>query len=377
MNPRLHSSVGPPPSPGIGGSPVVILSDASAMLAAGPPIRHGVPAGTEDGSHGERSNRMVTNTATEGWGRFRGRKRSTFIPAVILLAAAGVLGGSAAGAGAADILRWKFKPGETLRFSVEHKMVSNAKGMDIERKETRTHTLDFSWKVVGVGPGGEAEITHRVERIRMRVEAPPLMPFEFDSAASKPVQPGFEAQTRQLKKQVGVEFTFKMKPNGEIIDVKLPEETLKRLRDSAPAGGPEGEVSEQAIKETLLQESPPSFPEGPLEPGKSWSPRPVRVPLPFGALVLDRTFTYQGPDPRSPNHRLIDIQTTAKLEPAGGTDVKVAIRKQDGKGSMTVDAEAGRVVSTRMALMIELALSGMGQSIEQSTETTSSMTLLP
>ena len=66
--------------------------------------------------------------------------------------------------------------------------------MDTERKETRTHTLDFSWKVVSVGAGGEAEITHRVDRIRMRAEVPPFMPFEFDSAATKPVQPGFRSR---------------------------------------------------------------------------------------------------------------------------------------------------------------------------------------
>ena len=85
----------------------------------------------------------------------------------------------------------------------------------------------------------------------------------------------------------------------------------------------------------------------------------------------------KAPIPRSPRLQLVDIQTTAKLEPIDGTDVKAAIRKQDGKGSMTIDNEAGRVVSTRMDLRIDIAVTGMGQSIEQSTETISSMTLLP
>ncbi len=379
MNPQRDASDRSGVSPaGIGGQPGVILSNVSAMLAATPPLRHGVPAGTEDGSLGERSNRMVTNKTTDGWGRFRGRERSASFPLVILLAAAGVLGGPAAGAGAADVLRWKFKPGETLRFSVEQKIVMSIKGMEAERKSTRTQTLDISWKVLRVGPGGEADITHRIERIRMRAEVPPFMPFEFDSAESKPVQPGFEAETRQLKSRVGAEFTMKMKPNGEILDVKLSEQTLKQLRESFPADAPGAEVSEKALKEAILQESPPTFPEGPLEPGKSWSPRPARVPLPpFATLVQDWTFTYQGPDPRSPHLLLVNMQTTAKIEPIEGSDIKVAIRKQEGKGSMTIDGEAGRLVSTRMGLRIDMALSAKGQSMEQSTETTSSMTLQP
>ena len=44
---------------------------------------------------------------------------------MILLAVAGVLGGSVAGAGAAEVLRWKFKPGETLHYSIEQKIVSS------------------------------------------------------------------------------------------------------------------------------------------------------------------------------------------------------------------------------------------------------------
>jgi Family of unknown function (DUF6263) len=347
------------------------------MLAAGSSFGHGVPTGIEDGSLRERSNGMVTNKNKDGSERIHESHRLLSILPVTLLAAAWLLTGLTADATAADVLRWKFKPGETLRFSVEQKTIMSMKARDTERKESQTHTLDFSWKVLGVGPGGEAEITHRIERVRMRLEAPPLMPFDFDSASSKPVQPGFEAVARQLKTQVSAEFTFKMKPNGEILDIKVSEETLKRLRESVPAEAQGAEISEKALKETLLQAGPPAFPEGPLEPGKSWTPKAARVQLPVGTLVLDRTFTYQGPDPKSPTLQLVDLQTTVRIEPIEGSDVKAAIRKQEGKGSITIDGDAGRVVSTRMGLKLDIGLSGMGQSVEQSTETNSTMTLMP
>lgn len=282
-------------------------------------------------------------------------------------------------AAADEPLRWKFRAGETLRFSIEQKMTMDTKAMGVDRKSNRTHTLDFSWKVLSVAATGEAEISHRTERIRMKAEEPPYLPFDFDSATAKDPQAGFEGLTKMLKSEVGAEFTFRMKPNGEIVDVKIPEATLKQFRDAAPTTGPGSEVTEKSLKETLLQSSPPSFPEQPLEVGKTWTSPPSRVPLPPAAtLIMERTFTYQGPDPNAPNLLRVGIETAAKLEPIGGTEAKATIRKQEGKGSMTVDAGAGRVTGTRNTLKLEIVVTvGTGQTIEQSTESTSTMTLLP
>jgi hypothetical protein len=325
------------------------------------------------------SNRMRANSAGRGRERASRRVSSGLCRALVLIAAASILGGSSTVAVAAEPLRWKFKEGDTLRFSIEQKMMMDTKGMGIERKSNRASTLEFVWKILSVGAGGEAEINHRSERVRMRAEEPPYVPFDFDSATSKEVQPGFEAIGKLLKAEVGAEFSFKMKPTGEILDIKVPEETLKRLREAVPPGTPGAELSEKSLKETLLQASPPSFPEAALEPGKSWTSKPARVPLPpFAMLAIDRTFTFQGPDPNSPGLMLVGIDTTAKIEPAEGADVKAVIRKQEGKGSMSVDGQAGRVVSTRLALKLDVAVTApMGQLIEQSSESSSTMTLLP
>jgi hypothetical protein len=312
----------------------------------------------------------------------QGRIRDVWPPqgaAAILLVAAWGVAGSAAGAGGAEALRWKFQAGETLRFSIENKSVMTAKATGTERKSTQTQTVEMSWKVQAVDPSGTADITQRMDRIRLRVEMPPLMPLDYDSATTKGDPPGFEAITRQVRSLVGAEFSFKLKPNGEITDVKLSPETLKRLRDTVPAGSPDAEISEKAIKDSLLvQLSPPSLPQGPIEPGKSWTPTPTRMPLPFATLVIDKTFTYQGPDPKSPNLLLVDIGTSVKVEPVEGGDVKATIRKQEGKGTMNFDGQAGRLVNMRLSQAMDMSLVlQMGQSMDQSTETTTSMSLLP
>ena len=72
-----------------------------------------------------------------------------------------------------------------------------------------------------------------------------------------------------------------MKPSGEIADIKVSEVTLKKIRDALPpeeAG--QGGFSEQVLKDMLLQSSPPPFPQGPVEPGKSWPSKPAKLSLP-------------------------------------------------------------------------------------------------
>ncbi len=301
------------------------------------------------------------------WGRAR-------VSGILVVAA--MLVGTSAAAPAGDVLRWKFQPGETLKFSVEQKVVMSTRGAEIARKSTRTHTLDFTWKVLSVDASGEAEITHRIERIRLKSEEPPLATFDFDSASTAAPQPGFEGPTRELKSQVGAEFTFKMKPDGEITDIKLSEETLKHLRETAPPGAGEA-ITEKSIKDSLIQSSPPAFPQGALEPGKSWSAKPAQVPLPFTVLVMEKTFTYKGNDTSSPNVQLVGIEVTARTQPIEGADIKAVIRSQEGKGSLTLDSRAGKVTSVRMNQKLEMAITYMGRAVDQTTEMVTAMTLKP
>lgn len=318
----------------------------------------------------------ASKRGTGSEGRSLGLRKRTGGVAILIIASWALAG--PVGRASAEGLRWNFRPGETLRFSIERKSSMSAKAMGTERKSSDTQTVEMSWKVLRLDPSGEAEITQRIDRIRLKAEMPPYMPLEFDSATTKEDPPGFEAITRQIRAQVGAEFTFKMKPNGEITDIKLTEETLKRLREAAPPGAPEGEISEKAVKENLLlQSSPPSFPEGPIEQGKSWSPKPARVPLPFATLIMDKTFTYQGPDAKSPNLLIVAIETNAKLEPIQGADVKSTIRKQEGRGTMTFDGQAGRVVSIRLTQKLDMSIVQAGQAIDQSSDMTTTMSLQP
>jgi hypothetical protein len=276
-----------------------------------------------------------------------------------------------------EALRWKLTTGEVLRYKTEQQTRLSVKVQGREPKQRRDQTVYYNWKVVSVSNEGVAQISQKIDRLVMRVEAPPFMPFEWDSSNPKADVPEpFEPEVKQLKATVGAEFSFQVKPSGQIDDIKIPEQTLKSLRDALPPeAASQGQFSEQMLKDLVMQSSPPPFPEAAVEPGKSWSSKPSKLATPQWTLVTDKVFTFQGADPKSPELALIDMQTRVSLEPS--ENAKIKIRSQEGKGSLTFDVKAGRVVNSRSSQKLEMAIADMGQNIEQTTETTSTMTLMP
>jgi hypothetical protein len=291
--------------------------------------------------------------------------------------AALVLGGPAR-VSHAETLRWKLSSGEVLRYTLEAKQMASFKVMGRDKKSTRSHTINLSWTVKNVAANGDAEIALRFDRVRMRIEQPPFMPLEFDSSPNKlEVPEEFASAERQIKALAGAEFAFKLRPTGEVEDLKIPEQTLKTLREGVPqeAAG-QAMVSEKGLKDMLLQSSPPPFPSDSLEPGKTWKGKPAKLSIPeLGSLAVDQVYTFQGPDSKNPKLMVVGMDARVTLEPAENVTAK--IRMQEGKGSLTFDAETGRIVNTRTNQKMEMVISDRGQDIVQSTETTSTMMLEP
>ena len=274
------------------------------------------------------------------------------------------------------MLRWKLKPGDVLHYALDTKQTANFKVMGRDKKSSRSHTINLSWTVKGVSATGDAEISLKFDRIRMRIEQPPFVPLQFDSSPNNlEIPEEFELAERQIKALAGAEFSFELRPTGAVDHLKIPEQTLKNLRDGAgPEAGGQGEISEQGLKDMLLQSSPPTFPAEPLEPGKNWTNKPSRISAPgLGTLVVDQIYSFQGPDPKDPKLLSIAMEARVVLEPAEGVTAKV--RAQEGKGSISFDSESGRIVSSRVNQRMEMVISEGGQDLVQTTETTSTMIL--
>lgn len=295
--------------------------------------------------------------------------------AVVALAAA-----FAPAAGFAETLRWKLKQGEVLKYTLEEKMISTIKIQDRDVKSSKTQTINLTWTVTSVSAAGDADVTAKIERVRMKVNQPPFQAFDFDSAAEKIDAPEpFGAVAKQVKAMAGAEFTFQMKTSGAVVNFKIPAETMKKLREGLPAdAGDQGGVSEQALTDMLRQSSPPAFPDDEVKPGKTWTGKPARLPSPLGVMVVAKSFTFQGPDPKNPALVQVDTETKVDLEPGENTGYSAKMRTQEGKGRLDFNIESGRITATTLTQKMELLIAApMDQNIDQITETTSTMTLAP
>ncbi len=288
-----------------------------------------------------------------------------------LLLPAAVLVQAAQGA---ETLRWKFKPGETLHYKMEQQTTQAMKAMGQEFKTKLDQQVNLHWSVKSVAADGVAELTQTIDRVRTKIEAPGNT-FEFDSQAGK--EPEGQAAAMlipMLKALVGAEFTFKMNGVGELSDVKVPQKLLNTLRQAGPAAAAGGMFSEEGMKQ-LISQSGLTLAEAPLDKGKSWTHQ-ARMELPkLGTMVMDKTYTFDGPAPEQPSLVQVLLDTKVTLEPAADSNIAAKISSQKGTGSYQFDPQAGRVVSSRVNDKLQMSISVMGQNLEQTTDTLTSMTL--
>ncbi len=73
--------------------------------------------------------------------------------ATIVVVAAWLLGGLLPASASAEVLRWKFKAGEVLHYSIEMKTQMNLKSADRQDRSSESRIIDMSWTVLNVAPG--------------------------------------------------------------------------------------------------------------------------------------------------------------------------------------------------------------------------------
>jgi hypothetical protein len=274
----------------------------------------------------------------------------------------------------AETLRWKFKPGETLRFTMAMSSTQTMNAMGQEFKTTLSQTVDFHWDVKSVSDE-TAELTQTIDRVRTRIEAPGAGVFEFDSNAEKAAEGPFaELLSPLLKALVGAEFSFKMNSRGELSEIKVSPKLLDSLRQAGPMANAGGLFSEEGLKNVISQSSL-TLPAEPMEKGKTWSSQ-SKVPVPMiGTMVLDKTYTYEGSDSAQPGRTRIRLTTRVGFEPSPDSEIKMAIKSSEGRGDFEFDAEGGRILGSRVQDRIRLQLTIQDQVVDQFTETETNLTL--
>ena len=236
-----------------------------------------------------------------------------------------------ASAQAQTTLRWKFKQGEKLHYSMDQKMLMkmSVMGMDIEIKNTQT--MDMTWAVLDVSEGGQAKMTQTIDRIRMKMDSP-MFALEYDSKEGKEIEGPFGQILGPLfTALVGADIELTMSGQGEASDLKLPEKLVKAMQSNPALAQMGGMFTEEGLK-NMMRQGGASLKKEAVSKGDTWNQK-MEMKMGFiGTMKTNMDFTYLGPDTREgKKYEKIGLKADLAIEPAPGGMFQLAIKSQDRK----------------------------------------------
>jgi len=221
-------------------------------------------------------------------------------------------------------LRYKFQPGETVRWRVEHRSMVRAA---VSTSTQNTETLSISmkaWRVAEVDADGAATFEHRVEWIDMRQQLTGRDEIRYDSRKDTAVPPGFE----DAAKSVGVPLSvIKINAQGKVLH-----------RERKQPGGPTNNDGWITVP----------LPEQPVPVGHVWSmPLDIDIPLPGGGVKRIKAVQQFVLEEVKNGVAVIRVSTDV-LTPITDPAIEAQLVQRESSGRVWFDVEAGRVLNQQM-----------------------------
>lgn len=285
-----------------------------------------------------------------------------------------LVAGSAAHAD--TVLKWKFKEGDKLNYALKQKadILIDANGVEFDIKIGQI--MDLTWVVKSVAADGTIELAQTVDRIQLKMSTPFTGEFAYDSKdeANAPTGEIWDRLGGPVKALVGGEFLIKLKANGKVDEIKLPEKLAELLSEASSGGGGAqammmggGMFSESAIKQ-VIEQSILTLPDAGIADGATWNKQMENKLGPIGKQTFDTTLSYSGVEKRDGLELAkIDTKTEMKFEPnpESDADVEMKVTEQEGKGLVLFDAEKGRVVESTNEQKMTMEGNFMGNDFTQ------------
>jgi hypothetical protein len=220
-------------------------------------------------------------------------------------------------------LLYKFRPGNILRYSVEHNASIRSTIDEItQAAQTKTESVKL-WKVTDVLPLGDIEFMNVVERVHMVNQLPDRDPVEYDSEKDKQAPAGFE----DAAKAVGVPLSVvRITPRGKVVrrDVKFRQQSAED----------DGAV--------ILR-----LPEQPVAVGDTWD-EPLEIKIDLKDAGSKSIQTRRHHKLSSVTNGIATIEVTYQVLSPIDARIESQLVQRLMSGEVRFDIEAGRVVSQRM-----------------------------
>jgi hypothetical protein len=221
-------------------------------------------------------------------------------------------------------LRYKFQPGETLRWKVVHRArVEASVGGTNQTTETVSSSVKV-WKVREVKSNGAATFEQLVENVDMWQKLTGRMEVRYNSQTDKTPPVGFE----NVAKSIGVPLSkTTIDPQGKILN---REHLIARSN-----------VQQEGMITIPL-------PDEPVAVGEGWSyPYDIEVPLEGGRIKKIKSrqsFTLEEVKGSVATVRV----ATQILTPVDDPAIEAQLMQRDSSGTVSFDIQTGRVVGQQM-----------------------------
>ena len=223
-------------------------------------------------------------------------------------------------------LRYKFKPGESIRWQVIHRAkIQTSVSGTTQTAETLSSSVKL-WRVTKVQPDGTATFEHLVESVDMRQKLTGRQEVRYNSQTDAKPPLGFEA----VAESIGVTLSVvTLDPTGRIVE---------RQRKPARA----------AVESDGLITIP--LPQEPAAIGHTWShPYQIDARLPSGGVKRVKAAQQFTLESVKAGVATINVVTHI-LTPIDDPAIQAQLIQRESAGTVRFDIGAGRVLSQQMDL---------------------------
>jgi hypothetical protein len=230
-------------------------------------------------------------------------------------------------------LRYKFHPGETIRWEVEHR--SNVRTAVSSHTQT-AETLSISvkrWRVADVRLDGTATFENSVERVDMRQKLSGRSEVRYNSQTDAKPPVGFE----NVARSVGVPLAkVTMDAKGKVLHRD------RKTTQPRPAAASSDDVAQSEGWMTI------PLPDKAVPVGETWSyPQDMDVPLEGGGVKRVKAIQQFTLEDVKTGVATIRVSTEI-LTPITDPAIEARLVEREAAGRVRFDIDAGRILAQQM-----------------------------
>jgi hypothetical protein len=232
---------------------------------------------------------------------------------------------SAPSAAPVYLLRYKFNPGEVLRWKVTHRASINTTVSGTTQTAETTSTSVKVWKALPADDKGNLRFEHSVEKVEMRQKLTGREEVVYNSETDQAPPLGFE----DAAKSVGIPLAIvTIDPQGNVVE---------RQQRRAMPGDNHGQITVPLPAEAI-----------PI--GHTWSfPYDIQVPLRNGTVKQVKSRQHFQLLDVADGIATIGVETQI-LSPIDEPEIEAQLIQREIRGQVKFDVEAGRIIGQQMDL---------------------------